>query len=63
VRDNEFSITFEYTTDGESKTHKVIIDSFSNTSSGPIDAIPDGDRVKEIPATSDNNINALLLSD
>ena len=63
VRDNEFSITFEYTTDGESKTHKVIIDSFSNTSSGPINAIPDGDRVKEIPATSDNNINALLLSD
>ena len=63
VRDNEFSITFEYTTDGESKTHKVIIDSFSNTSSGPMDAIPDGDRIKEIPATSDNNINALLLSD
>ena len=63
VRDNEFSIIFEYTTEGKSKTHKVIIDSFSNTSGGPIDAIPDGDRIKKITETSDNNINSLLSSD
>ena len=63
VRDNEFSITFEYFTDGEYKTHKVTIDSFTNTPSGPIDAIPDGDRIKKITETSDNNINSLLLSD
>lgn len=63
VRDNEFSITFEYFTDGEYKTHKVTIDSFTNTPSGPIDNIPDGDRIKKITETSDNNINSLLLSD
>ena len=63
VRDNEFSITFEYLTKGEYKTHKVTVDSFVNTPSGPIDAIPDGDRIKKIVETSDNNINSLLLSD
>ena len=62
VRDNEFSITFEYTTDGELKDHKVIIDSYSNSFNGPIDAIPDGDRVKEVTTSNDNNINALLFS-
>ena len=63
VRVNEFSITFEYFTDGEYKTHKVTVDSFTNTPSGPIDAIPDGDRIKKITETSDNNINSLLSSD
>ena len=62
VRDNEFSITFEYKNNGKLKTHKVVIDSYSNNLNGPIDAIPDGDRVKEVTNSSDNNINALLFS-
>jgi len=62
VRDNEFSITFEYKNNGKLKTHKVVIDSYSNNLNGPIDAIPDGDRVKEVTFSSDNNINALLFS-
>ena len=62
VRDNEFSITFEYKNNGKLKTHKVVIDSYSNNLNGPIDAIPDGDRVKEVVNSSDNNINALLFS-
>ena len=62
VRDNEFSITFEYKNNGKLKTHKVVIDSYSNNINGPIDAIPDGDRVKEVTNSSDNNINALLFS-
>lgn len=62
VRDNEFSITFEYKNNGKLKNHKVVIDSYSNNLNGPIDAIPDGDRVKEVTTSSDNNINALLFS-
>ena len=62
VRDNEFSITFEYKNNGKLKNHKVVIDSYSNNLNGPIDAIPDGDRVKEVVNSSDNNINALLFS-
>ena len=62
VRDNEFSITFEYKNNGKLKSHKVVIDSYSNNLNGPIDAIPDGDRVKEVTTSSDNNINALLFS-